>query len=501
MSRTTTSAAAPLPRLALRPVGVVLAAGGLGVATQGLFYGVGIGLNVPLALALVLAAAWALRRPGTMPRLRDAWLPAAGLGLAVFVSLRGDTTLVVLDALGAVALVGYAVASLSGAGVVDRSVAGLARLGALLIGSAAAGVLDPLVRVRQQVPVARLASPGSRFRAVLRGLLIALPLVLVFGALFSSADAVFRRLAEGLVRWKLDLGTLPGRITVALIGAWLTGGLLALVASGAARGLADQPTRPDRPRLGDAELVTVLVVLDLLFGAFAVLQAAYLFGGQDTINASGLTYAEYAQRGFFELLAAAFLVGGLILGMESVVERRGRAYLAAIICLVCLTGVVLASAFLRLRLYQDAYGWTELRFYVLAAICWLGIGAAGGVVALASNRTRWLLHGMLALSIGFGFAFNLIGPVRLIAEQNVARAVHPEQVAPGGETGLDAAYLAGLGTDAVIVLAEARPDLPPAVRAEVSRWLEAQAAGALQAPSGWQAWNLSRERARAELVR
>ena len=113
-----------------------------------------------------------------------------------------------------------------------------------------------------------------------------------------------------------------------------------------------------------------------------------------------------------------------------------------------------------LRLYQDAYGWTELRFYVLAAILWLAIGALGTAVALATDRTRWLLHGMIALSVIFGLAFNLIGPVRFIAERNVERAVDPSLVPPDGRAGLDVYYLASLGTDADIVLAEALRHLP-----------------------------------------
>ena len=117
----------------------------------------------------------------------------------------------------------------------------------------------------------------------------------------------------------------------------------------------------------------MLIVLDVLFAAFVALQVAYLFGGLDTLAAIALTYAEYARRGFFELVAVVVLVGALVLGLEAVVAHRSRAYVVAILALVALTAVVLASSFLRLRLYQDAYGWTELRFYVLAAIGFLAI--------------------------------------------------------------------------------------------------------------------------------
>jgi len=134
---------------------------------------------------------------------------------------------------------------------------------------------------------------------------------------------------------------------------------------------------------------------------------------------------------------------------------------------------------------------------VLAAIVWLAIGCLFAVVTLATNRSRWLIHGMLGLSIIFGFAFNLIGPVRLIAEQNVARAIHPELVAPGGETGLDVYYIASLGDDALPVLADNRCSLG-SIGGEAydiaKAWTERLAGD--QPGKAWQAWNLSRERAR-----
>ncbi len=223
----------------------------------------------------------------------------------------------------------------------------------------------------------------------------------------------------------------------------------------------------------------------------------------DTLAASGLTYAGYARRGFFELLAAAFVVGVLILALEAMVSRRTRTYLVAAMGLVALTAVVLGSALLRLRLYQEAYGWTELRFYVLAAIAWLAIGCLLATVTLATDRSRWLIHGMLALSILFGLAFNLIGPVSLIAQQNLARAIHPELVAAGGETGLDLAYLASLGDDVVPRLVDALPALPRDLRRQAQEVLDARAAQLVEDRSitAWQSWNLSRERARSRLVR
>jgi len=482
-----------------QPLRIAAWATAFGLLAQLLFYDVGLGINFPLAIATLLFAGWAVRDPARpWPRKKDLWMPFAALALAASVALRGDATLVSLDILGALGLTGAAIASFGGLRVVERPLAGIVVLGARVAAWSVMAGVRLLGELRRAAPVGRRAGL-DRAAPILRGLFLAIPLLIIFVALFSAADAVFARAADHLL--DVDLGSLPRRVVLALLAGWIAAGLLTFVAAAEDREIDPSAVAAwdGRPRLGSVEAVTILVALDVLFLVFVALQAAYLFGGRDTLEASGLTYAEYARRGFFELLAVAFVVGGLVLALETFVARRGIAYLASFVGLIGLTLVVLSSAYLRLRLYQDAYGWTELRFYVLAAIAWLAIGSLLAVFTVLTDRSRWLLHGMLALSVVFGLAFNLIGPVRFIAEQNVQRAIHPELVAAGGETGLDVSYLAlVLGDDAVTVLADALPDLPADQQETAIQLLRIRAMDLQHDARGraWQAWNYSRVRAR-----
>ncbi len=491
-------------RAGLRNAGAIaIAAVAIGLLAQWLFIDALLGINAPIGLAALLAAAWLLRPAGRpRPRLRDAWLAIAAVAFAAFAAVRGDMNLVDLDLLAALGLGGAAIGAFAGFAVIDQASARLVALAARMALYAAVAGGRVLRAVRAAMPQGSARSSLRRAAPVLRGLLIAVPLVLLFVALFAAADAVFARIAGDLFNWNLDLGTLPARIIFALVVAWLCAGLFTFVAVGTADEQPTVETAPTRLQIGSAEATTVLLVLDLLFLAFVALQGAYLFGGQDTLAAGGMTYAEYARRGFFELLVAAFVVGGLVLAAEATVRRRTPVYVAAAIGLVVLTVVVLGSALLRLRLYQEAYGWTELRFYVLAAILWLAIGCVLAVLSLATNRTRWLIHAMLGVSIVFGLVFNVIGPVHLVAEQNVARAIHPELVAPGGKAGLDLAYLATLGDDALPVLADAVCALPGSLGGDAYQVAEAwiERLGNNEAGKAWQAWNLSRERARTTSV-
>lgn len=175
--------------------------------------------------------------------------------------------------------------------------------------------------------------------------------------------------------------------------------------------------------------------------------------------------------------------------------------MAAAVGLVGLTGVTLVSSFLRLRLYQDAYGWTELRFWVLLSISWLAVALVALAALVALDRSRRLVHVLGVLGVAAVLVANLAGPQRFVAERNLERAVDPALVPADGRAGLDAAYLASLGDDAVPAMVAALPRLPDddarAVRAHLETRRRALASD--PAVAGWPAWNLSREQARAAL--
>jgi len=254
--------------------------------------------------------------------------------------------------------------------------------------------------------------------------------------------------------------------------------------------------------LGATEATVVLLAVVSVFGAFVALQVAYLFGGQDTMAAGGLTYSAYARRGFFELVAAAALAGGLIVLLELLVVRRSRFYLALGVALVALTLVVLASAALRLQLYQEAYGWTELRLYVAVSIVAMAASLAVLATFLLLNRTHLLGHAMAVIALVSLVGLNVLAPSAFVAARNVDRVIHPESVPPDGDHSLDIGYLGVLADDAVPVLVQALPQLPAADAIVVQRELE-QRRGELGADPAFtspMAWNLGREQAKAALA-
>jgi peptidoglycan/LPS O-acetylase OafA/YrhL len=244
----------------------------------------------------------------------------------------------------------------------------------------------------------------------------------------------------------------------------------------------------------------VLVAVDVLFGTFVLVQLGYLFGTVGTVLGAGVTFSDYAREGYFKLVAVVMLAGGLLIVAEAAGGRR-PVFLAAALSLVGLTFVILASAAVRLALYLQVYGWTELRFYVAASIAWLAIGGALLALLIARDRIRWLAHGLAFAAIAVTLAVTAVGPQAFVTDRNIDRALDLSLVPPGGHTGLDADYLGQLGDDAIPSLVAALPRLDRATQAQLVPYLAMRSkAASREAPDGWAAWNLARERARAALA-
>ncbi len=479
---------------------VVATAAAIGLSGQFLFFDVGLGINFPIFIAAFLGAGWALRRPAPVPVRRDLWLAPAAIAFAAFTAIRADTTIVTLDLLTAVGLTAAALASFGGRRVLARPFGDVVNLGFGAAGWTLAGGAHAVSAAQSSLPSASTALNRARpALPFVRGMFIAIPVVLVFVALFAAADAVFASIIEDLWRVDLDPGDVPGRMILAGIVGWLAAGALALAASKPPADAADRPSV--RWRLGHTEAVTVLVAVNAVFLGFVLLQAAYLFGGLDTMRAIGMTYSDYARRGFFELVAVAVLAGGLVVVLEQVARQRSKLLIGMAIGLVLLTGVVLVSAGLRLRLYQEAYGWTELRLYVIATIVLLGAGLLALGITLVTDRVRWIGHVLVVTALVIGLGLNVFGPVRFITEQNVARFTDPGIIREDGNAGLDAYYAASLGDDAIPDLVRALPLLDDYEASVLRDLLAFRREELLFAPglNAWQAWNAGRNAARAAL--
>jgi hypothetical protein len=457
---------------------------GLGLLGDALFNGAGPGLNYPLWLvAFVAVYVFSARLAGTRPDAGRAGLIALGLACAAMVGWRGGEILQALSLLASLACVSLAAAM--------RPPEGFRRLGILDIWLAAAGVFVSLVaglpKLLTLVDFEKWWGRRTRANALVfgRALVLATPLVLGFGGLFVAADAVFEERVNGLVQ--LDLAGVQTHLCWTLGCAWAAGGLLwAGVAVEAPAGIRLEV--PDSKRLQTVEVIVVVGSLVALFAAFVVVQVRYLFSGEAPVEHSfNLTYAQYARRGFFELVAAAALLLPVLLAIDWALARRKTTHLAfralAGVLLILLSAVML-SALERMQVYKDAYGLTELRVYVTAILLWLGavfLWFAASV--LCGRRDRFAAVAILSATLML-LALNVLNPDALIARTNVARAAEGKS--------FDAHHALTLGPEAVPELIDGLDGLPDSDACTVARGLLDRWLGETVDPRGW---NLGRSQA------
>ena len=347
-------------------------------------------------------------------------------------------------------------------------------------------------------------SSARQWVAVLRGVLLALPVLAVLAALLASADPIFSddlRAFLSLFRIQ-NLGIYIFRGIYIFVGAYLLAGLY-LHAIGPSREERligrDQPWL--RPFLGWIEAIIVLGAVDLLFAFFVAIQARYFFGGQANITAAGYTYAEYARRGFNELVAVAVISLLLFLALSSAARRETRAqrrlFTALGVALVVLVGVILVSAYQRLLLYEAAYGFTRIRTYTHVLMVWVGVLLAITVGLDLANRLRGFALGLALVAIGFGVTLSLLNVDGFIARENIARAQNG--------SALDTAYLISLSNDAAPALVQGfqNPALSASLHARLGATLACRSylAGHNRRDTTWPSFTVSRATATALYAR
>lgn len=329
----------------------------------------------------------------------------------------------------------------------------------------------------------------TRSVPVARGALLALPVIAVLGALLMSADAAFEALVRKLFDIDLDLGTIFSHVGVIIFIAGLSAGFL--------RTLVQPfkfPTSIGRSsflRLGAVEASVVLGAVDLLFASFVAVQFRYFFGGASLVQLTpGLTWADYARRGFFELATVAALVLPMLLALDWLVSgddpRTLRLFRALAAAQVLLLLPILASALERMQLYRAEFGLTEFRVYTTAFIFWLGVVLLWFLVTvLRGHRLRFPLGALTAAFVAL-LVLHIVNPDDAIVRVNSLRARE-------GKRKLDTSYLLTLSADSVPALLANLDLVTPAEAQQTANHLRSWRTR--EARRDWRSWNLSRSRA------
>jgi hypothetical protein len=465
---------------------LILTVGFIGIGFDYLFYGKILGVSYPLFIALLLGYFLITARDYLKLRNITSWFLLLVIVLiSLTFALHDNTVLKVLNFMGVpVIIVAYTLLvtnkSLLKAHPVIIMAAMLERVFALAVACSV-----KFFRFSSQILSARVEGKSSLKKQILVGLAISLPILLIIIPLLASADMIFAHYLRNITDFFPDNVfsrlILIGFITLYVFGyAW----------SFKYAPREESPAQPSKPGKVDPVIpVTVLSVVNLVYLLFTTIQSNYLYGGASRVLPPGLSYAEYARRGFFELVAVTVINFLVLLVIHKIIDQRQKstqAEKALLSILVAFTINMLFAAHYKMALYEQAYGYTELRIYVQVFMLFMAIVFALALLRIWTKKIP-LLKAVFISALLFYLGLNYLNVHGLVAEYNYQRYLTTGKI--------DAYYLTQLGYEATPVLIKlaSHPDrqVVDTVTADLLRREEQ-----MGQHNTWMEYNLSAARAR-----
>ena len=323
---------------------------------------------------------------------------------------------------------------------------------------------------------------GAITKKIIFALLCALVCVIPLIIILSGADMVFDNHAGILMeslssQW--DVTTTFFAVTSTAVGLYLFG----MVHSS-----HDKP-RPvfERIYAPDGDLLTINTVLGAaltVYTIFCIIQFKYLFAGS-TLPA-GLSYAEYARKGFFELLGLSFanIVAILLVVFFTQAKEGNWAKVSRLLCcyLCAVTMVLLVSSYYRLSLYTAEYGLTRLRLFVMGFLFFEAIGLVATFVYILKPRFNVVyIYG--ALATVYYLVLNIVPVDYVIAENHVNKYIENKTPIPE--------YVFELSSDAAPAMEKLFHHTDNAeIKNEITTFFTRNS---LRSGDKWQSYNLSIE--------
>jgi hypothetical protein len=309
----------------------------------------------------------------------------------------------------------------------------------------------------QQVADTPRSVQSPRSRSLIRGALLSAPLVILLFVLLGNADPVMRWATDHIAAWLPDW-SFPPRMFFFLFLLSVTLGANAI----AARQL--EPALPNLPQLRTTAFIGVTEQRMVLWSAavvlwlFVLLQLSYLIQPPPAAINSGVTFAEFARKGFGELSIAVTIVGAIILVLEyarpvDISEKDRRILTRLELALLLALELILLSAFRRVVLYEQAFGFTTARLFAQTYMVVMGLS----LLALAFEVVR----GSISVNFARRVAVIALGAFTVLVFWNHEAWIVNRNIDRGIQTGkFDLAYARRL-SDAIPTLIGRRRELGP----------------------------------------
>jgi hypothetical protein len=350
----------------------------------------------------------------------------------------------------------------------------------------------PVSFIKKEVKITNINSLSSTKRGVIKGLAISLPLLIVILLLLTSADMVFNYYMGNMTNIfkgiNLDI-FISHVILIGLVFFYLFG----YVWSFRYDYVSSEDEQTKLKAWEPSTVITVVFMLNVVYLLFTMVQFSYLYGGGGSSLPQGFTYAEYARKGFFELVAVTVINFAVILSSMSYMTKESKKanFIASILLtiLIFFTFNMLYSANYKMSLYEVSYGYTYLRVFVHYFMLLLAILLVGAVIGIW-YRNFPMAKTMIITALTMYVILNYLNVDVFIARKNIERYKNGENI--------DIAYLTHLSYDAFPYVKELLNDKNEDVALKISQYVNRKEK-VLESKSSWSEFNLSKYNAMKSL--
>ncbi len=248
---------------------------------------------------------------------------------------------------------------------------------------------------------------NDKVRNIFVGILLSIPFLWIVTILLINADLLFGKMAGNVFDaiFKADIYAVLFMILFGFLACYC------IICAAVSKVGVDEKKGIKK---GEASIATtVMVILTCVYLIFSTIQVVYLFAGGLFVLPDGYTFAEYARRGFFELLAVAIINVSLMVLCRALFEESKLLRLV-ITCMTICTYIMIASATYRMLLYIGAYHLTFLRVFVLLVLLIIALILAGVIFAEYNQKFPLFRYSVVVVSVCY-IAFTFTKPDYYIA--------------------------------------------------------------------------------------
>ena len=338
----------------------------------------------------------------------------------------------------------------------------------------------------------------EKLKKIGKALLITIPVVIVVLLLLMSADQVFEEIFDKIFLNLSDVLSIDGiiklisRLSVILITFLLCGGFIVNLVKNNTMFNKEEESNSVGVKFENLTINMILTILNIIYLIFSIVQITNLF--MHTSNTQNFDYSSYARQGFFQLMFVSFInfIILIIANINKTEKTKNQKNYNKIMSLliVVFTIIIIISAFYRMNLYQETYGYTYLRIFVDFVLITEGLISIPIIIRLLGKKIDVLKVSIVITSFMF-VILNFMNIDNFIAEKNIDRYFNDPK-----NSNFDVSYLTRLGTDATEQMTKLLKSNDEYIVKRVESYLYDQKQRADINRMDWQEYNISKQKAK-----